>query len=152
LSINPKKLYYTSRSFWRKKTWNKNNCFTQGGEDPQDALSCRSCIAKEPLIMGLFCGGKYGINNNCITRQHHSALNIYIRRCQPAYTCHFQTCIFIVTTSHLPSHYESLMGRGKIHLHFLLLWCKEKINQIHSHHNETPKKTHLHHNETYILS
>ena len=28
----------------------------QGGEDPQDALSCRSFFAKEPLIIGLFCG------------------------------------------------------------------------------------------------
>jgi len=27
----------------------------QGGEDPQDALSCRSFYAKEPLIIGLFC-------------------------------------------------------------------------------------------------
>jgi len=28
----------------------------QGGEDPQDALSRRSFSAKEPLIIGLFCG------------------------------------------------------------------------------------------------
>jgi len=28
----------------------------QGCEDPQDALSCRSFSAKEPLIIGLFCG------------------------------------------------------------------------------------------------
>ena len=28
----------------------------QGGEDLQDALSCRSFSAKEPLISGLFCG------------------------------------------------------------------------------------------------
>ena len=28
----------------------------QGGEDPLDALSCRSFFAKEPLIIGLFCG------------------------------------------------------------------------------------------------
>jgi len=27
----------------------------QGGEDPYDALSCRSFFAKEPLITGLFC-------------------------------------------------------------------------------------------------
>ena len=27
-----------------------------GGKDPQDALSCRSFFAKEPLIIGLFCG------------------------------------------------------------------------------------------------
>ena len=26
----------------------------QGGEDPQDALSCRSFSAKEPLIIGFF--------------------------------------------------------------------------------------------------
>jgi len=30
----------------------------QGGEDPWDALSCRSFFAKEPLIIGLF-GGNY---------------------------------------------------------------------------------------------
>ena len=28
----------------------------QCGEDSQDALSCRSFFAKEPLIIGLFCG------------------------------------------------------------------------------------------------
>jgi len=28
----------------------------QGGEDSWDALSCRSFSAKEPLIVGLFCG------------------------------------------------------------------------------------------------
>jgi len=28
----------------------------QGGEDSQDALRCRSFFAKEPLIIGLFCG------------------------------------------------------------------------------------------------
>ena len=28
----------------------------QGGEDAEDALSCRSLFAKEPLIIGLFCG------------------------------------------------------------------------------------------------
>jgi len=28
----------------------------QGGEDPYDALSCRSFFAREPLIIWLFCG------------------------------------------------------------------------------------------------
>ena len=28
----------------------------QGGEDPEDASSCRSFSAKTPLIIGLFCG------------------------------------------------------------------------------------------------
>jgi len=28
----------------------------QGGEDPWDAISCRSFFAKEPLIIGLFFG------------------------------------------------------------------------------------------------
>jgi len=28
----------------------------QGGEDSQDALSCKSFFAKQPLIIGLFCG------------------------------------------------------------------------------------------------
>jgi len=28
----------------------------QGATDPSDALSCRSFLAKEPLIVGLFCG------------------------------------------------------------------------------------------------
>jgi len=27
-----------------------------GGEEPYDALSCRSFFAKEPLIIGLLCG------------------------------------------------------------------------------------------------
>jgi len=30
--------------------------YIQGGEDLQDPLSCRSSVAKEPLIIGLFCG------------------------------------------------------------------------------------------------
>jgi len=28
----------------------------ESGEDALDALSCRSLFAKEPLIVGLFCG------------------------------------------------------------------------------------------------
>jgi len=28
----------------------------QGGADTQDALSCRSFFAKEPLVIELFCG------------------------------------------------------------------------------------------------
>ena len=28
----------------------------RGGKDAQDGLSCRSLFAKEPLIIGLFCG------------------------------------------------------------------------------------------------
>jgi len=31
-------------------------CEVQGGEDPYDALGCRSFFAKEPFIIGLFCG------------------------------------------------------------------------------------------------
>jgi len=33
------------------------NCsYAQGGEGASNALSCRSLFAKEPLILGLFCG------------------------------------------------------------------------------------------------
>ena len=31
-------------------------CKLQGGEDAQDAPSCKSLCAEEPLIIGLFCG------------------------------------------------------------------------------------------------
>jgi len=31
-------------------------CGVQGGEDPYDALSCKSFFAKEPLFRGLCCG------------------------------------------------------------------------------------------------
>jgi len=41
-------------------TWLIHTCnpyqIVQGGEDSWDALSCRSFFAKEPLIIGLFCG------------------------------------------------------------------------------------------------
>jgi len=30
--------------------------YIQGGEDAEDALSCRSLSAKEPLNIGVFCG------------------------------------------------------------------------------------------------
>ena len=30
----------------------------QGSEDPSNASSCRSFFAKEPLIIGLFCGNR----------------------------------------------------------------------------------------------
>jgi len=33
-----------------------NGLFTCHGEDPQDALSCRSFFAEEPPMIGLFCG------------------------------------------------------------------------------------------------
>jgi len=32
------------------------DCWIQGGQDPQDALSCMSFSAKEPIIVQLFCG------------------------------------------------------------------------------------------------
>jgi len=34
----------------------KNIFYTQDGEDPQDALSCRSFSTQEPLIVGLLAG------------------------------------------------------------------------------------------------
>ena len=46
-------------SWWRPLIWHLYiviNMSTQGGEDPQDDLSCRSFFAKEPIIIGLFCG------------------------------------------------------------------------------------------------
>jgi len=39
----------------KELSW-KGKHHLQGGEDPQDAFSCRSFFAKEPLIIGLFCG------------------------------------------------------------------------------------------------
>jgi len=44
-----------------KKLWRTNHRYhaiqvIQGGEDPYGALRCRSFIAKEPQIIGLFCG------------------------------------------------------------------------------------------------
>ena len=34
----------------------ENEIITPGGEDSWEGLSCRSFSAKEPLIIGLFCG------------------------------------------------------------------------------------------------
>jgi len=39
----------------RSPATNSFTCVIQSGEDSQDALSCRSFFAKEPLIIGLFC-------------------------------------------------------------------------------------------------
>ena len=49
----------------------------QDGQDPQDALSCRSFFTKEPLIIGIFCGQRP------LRRRHpmglrHCVLGIYI--------------------------------------------------------------------------
>ena len=44
-----------------------HNIIIQGGEDPQDTLSCRSISAKEPLIVGLFC--KRATNYRALLRQ-----------------------------------------------------------------------------------
>jgi len=52
----------TAKTHHRNRSCNWNtNCdlkrvtYIQGGEDPLDALSCRSLFAKGPLIIGLFC-------------------------------------------------------------------------------------------------
>jgi len=66
--------------------------YKQGGEDPQDALSCRSFSAKEPLIIGLFCGKRP------LQRRHPMGLR------HPTLTCekkHFrrvsECCIYDVS-------------------------------------------------------
>ena len=45
----------------------------KGGEDSEDALSCRSCSAKEPLIVGFFCGKR------SMERRHSMALCHLVR-------------------------------------------------------------------------
>jgi len=50
-SLAPTQPHYHKFAHTQKSPQNK----VQGGEDPQDALSCRSFSAKEPLIVGLFC-------------------------------------------------------------------------------------------------
>jgi len=50
-SLDPTQPHYHKFAHTRKPPQNK----VQGGEDPQDALSCRSFSTKETLIVGLFC-------------------------------------------------------------------------------------------------
>ena len=54
----------------------------QGGEDPQDALSCRSFFAKEPLIIGLFCG-KWSLKIGHIMGLQHPVWQIPLQNLHP---------------------------------------------------------------------
>ena len=47
----------------------------QGGEDSQNASSCRSFFAKQPLIIGLFCG-KGPLKIGHPLRLHHPVLDL----------------------------------------------------------------------------
>jgi len=47
---------YTARSRNKNSYSHKRVYHIQVGEDAQDAFSCKSLSAKEPLIIGLFCG------------------------------------------------------------------------------------------------
>jgi len=49
----------------------------KGGEDPEDALSCRSFLAKEPLLIGLFCG-KWPIKIRHPMTLRHPVLGRYL--------------------------------------------------------------------------
>ena len=46
----------STRWVWPSPVTHSFTCVIQSGEDPQNALSCRSFFANEPLIIGLFCG------------------------------------------------------------------------------------------------
>ena len=48
--------FYILLTYLQKSDAMQHASILQGGEDPQDALSCMSCFAKEPLIIRLFCG------------------------------------------------------------------------------------------------
>ena len=52
----------------------------QGGEDSQDALSCRSFSAKEPPIIGLFCGKWPMKTRHPMTLRHPTPLNVNVEQ------------------------------------------------------------------------
>ena len=66
----------------------------QGGEDPQDALSCRSFLAKEPLIIGLFCGKRLLKIGHPMSLRHPVHFFIYI-------SVHFFLYIYIYVYAYL---------------------------------------------------
>jgi len=62
------------------RSFKKSACFSkvsplQGGEDAQDALCCRSLSAKEPRIIGLFCG-KRPVKIRHPVHLRHAVLNL----------------------------------------------------------------------------
>jgi len=79
----------------------------QGGEDPQDALSCRSISAKEPLFIGLFCGNVYV---QCIIRMTHTAqtyIHINIYMCDVCAYIYISMChMYVHTYTHVSHIYN----------------------------------------------
>jgi len=66
---------YLHRSFSLKEPYNW--LVVQGGKDPQDALRCGSFFAKEPLIIGLFCGKCPMKIRHLMTLRHPVRVDIY---------------------------------------------------------------------------
>ena len=86
-------------------------CISQGGKDPQDAFNCRSLLAKEPWIIGLFCRKwpvkvrhPMGLCHLNMTRYIYICIwyiYIYIYILTPYttwYTPWHDKCIYILTT------------------------------------------------------
>jgi len=55
-SVSERSAAHTNHVTYMNESGRTNECAIQGGGDPQDAFSCRSFFAKEPLIIGLFYG------------------------------------------------------------------------------------------------
>ena len=79
----------------------------QGGEDPQDALSCRSFFAKEPLIIGLFCGKRPVKIRHSMGLRHPVMSNFVAIYCIVASR---QLCLnYNMSLQYTATHYEQFL-------------------------------------------
>jgi len=92
---------YISDIYIRKYTksiYSIYETYVQGGEDPYAALSCRSFSAKEPIIVGLFCG-KRPIKVRHPMTLRHPVWDIYTRHVG-AKMWHTHTHLHTLTHTH----------------------------------------------------
>ena len=82
--------------------WHDTHSIIQGGEDPQDASSCRSFFAKEPRIIGLFCG-KCPIKTRHPMTLHHP---VWVMSHEPR---HASVCAYTVWYSYMQHQVRGVM-------------------------------------------
>ena len=79
--------------FWVSKLTLCQKNVVQGGEDIEDASSCRSFFAKETLIIGLFCRKwPMTFEKRCTGWRRHRGCLIMYTSCYDIFTQHVSSC------------------------------------------------------------
>jgi len=155
IGLFSQKSHIISSSFAERELWPVHvNSPLQGGEEAQDAcnLSCRCLSAKEPWIIGLFCGKTCKDKASCLSSTPSSRkLTCTGRRClcakEPWSIGLFcgQTCkdkAFCLSSTPSSREFKKCTGRrclsAKELLIIWLFWGNRPINRRHSVHLRHP--------------